>query len=83
LIADAGASESLLLELLDLFVFFVATGATLAGCFFFLSSSDESEDEDSFVFLFTTAGDGGTTLFFTFVTATGAKKIVFIVYGNR
>jgi hypothetical protein len=47
------------------------TGATLAGCFF-LSSSDESEDEDSFVFLFATAGDGGTTPFFALVTATGA-----------
>ncbi len=73
LFADVGTSESLLLELLDLFVFFAVTGATLVGCLL-LSSSEESDDEDSFVFLFAKAGDGGTTPFFGVVTLTGAEE---------
>lgn len=72
-VAEVLLSESLLVELLDSFAFFVAAGVGLATCLL-LPSSDESDDEDSFFCLLLTADDGGTTVFFAAGATDGAKK---------
>ena len=73
-VAEVLLSESLLVELLDSFAFFVTAGADLVTCLL-LPSSDESDDEDSFFCLLVTADDGGTTVFFAAGATVGAKKV--------